>query len=216
MGKIAPSILAADFGKLGDQLVQIERAGAEMLHIDVMDGVFVPNISIGFPVIHSIRSYTRMVFDVHMMVQTPENYIKMAVDAGADCITVHQESCPHLHRVICQIKEEGCRAGAALNPATPLHMLEYVVKDVDMVLLMTVNPGFGGRTFIPGMIEKIRECRELFASKNCSPLLELEGGITLENAEECIRAGADILVAGSPVFRNDIQANIQKFNRMLL
>lgn len=214
MGSVAPSILAADFWKLGKQLVQIERAGAEMLHIDVMDGVFVPNISIGFPIIHSIRSYTQMVFDVHMMVQTPEDYIKMAVDAGADSITVHQESCPHLHRVICQIKEEGCKAGVALNPATPLHMLEYVVKDVDMVLLMTVNPGFGGQKFIPEMIDKIRECHELFIRKNCSPLLELDGGITLENARECIDAGADILVAGSSVFRNDIQTNIQKFNQM--
>lgn len=215
MGKIAPSILAADFGKLGDQLMQIERAGAEVLHIDVMDGVFVPNISIGFPVIRSIRSYTQMIFDVHMMVQNPENYIKMAAEAGADSITVHQEVCPHLHRAICRIKEEGCKAGVALNPATSLHMLEYVVKDVDIVLLMTVNPGFGGQSFIPEMIDKIRECHELFARKNCSPLLELDGGITLENAGECMQAGADILVAGSSVFRNDIQANIQKFNRIV-
>lgn len=215
MKKVAPSILSADFKNLGTQLVQLERAGADMIHIDVMDGAFVPNISLGFPVIHSIRSCTNMLFDVHLMLQNPGDFIKIAAESGADSITIHQEACTHLHRSIHQIKASGCKAGVALNPATSLQTLEYVVRDVDMVLLMTVNPGFGGQTFIAEMMEKIRDCRELFARKNCSPLLELDGGITLENAGECIRAGADILVAGSSVFRNNIEDNIRQFNQII-
>lgn len=212
---IAPSILSADFRKLGDQLAQIEQAGAEMIHIDVMDGVFVPNISLGFPVIQSIRSCTDMLFDVHLMVRHPEEFIKAAADSGADSITVHQEACTHLHRTIYQIKEAGCKAGVALNPTTSLQTLEYVIRDIDLVLLMTVNPGFGGQKFIPEMMEKIKDIRKWCEKKNSSVLLELDGGITLENAGECIRAGADILVAGSSVFCDDIKDNIKNFNKII-
>lgn len=215
MKRIAPSILSADFSQLGIQINQIKQAGAEMIHIDVMDGVFVPNISLGFPVIRSIRPCTDMMFDVHLMVQNPDKFVKIAADAGAESITVHQEACTHLYRTISQIKEAGCKAGVALNPATAIQTLEYVLKDIDIVLLMTVNPGFGGQTFISGMMEKIRDIRELCAKKGCNPLIELDGGITLKNAKECILAGADILVAGSSVFENDIQDNVKKFNQII-
>lgn len=215
MKRIAPSILSADFSQLGIQINQIKQAGAEMIHIDVMDGIFVPNISLGFPVIQSIRPCTDMMFDVHLMVQNPDEFVKIAADAGAESITVHQEACTHLHRTITQIKEAGCKAGVALNPATAIQTLEYVLQDIDIVLLMTVNPGFGGQTFISGMMEKIRDIRELCVKRGCNPLIELDGGITLQNAKECILAGADILVAGSSVFENDIQDNIKKFNQII-
>lgn len=209
---IAPSILSADFSKLGEQINEIEQAGVKIVHIDVMDGNFVPNISLGFPVIKSIRGCTDMMFDVHLMINDPDKFVKTAAESGADSITVHQEACTHLHRTICQIKEAGCKVGVALNPATSVNTLEYVIKDIDMVLLMTVNPGFGGQVFISEMMQKIKDVRELCEKKNCKLLLELDGGITLENAGECIKAGADILVSGSSVFRGNIQENIQKFN----
>lgn len=209
---IAPSILSADFSKLGEQINEIEQAGIKMVHIDVMDGSFVPNISLGFPVIESIRRCTDMMFDVHLMINDPDKFVKTAADSGADSITVHQEACTHLHRTIYQIKEAGCKVGVALNPATSVNTLEYVIKDIDMILLMTVNPGFGGQVFISEMMQKIKDVRELCEKKNCKLLLELDGGITLENAGECIKAGADILVSGSSVFRGNIQENIQRFN----
>jgi ribulose-phosphate 3-epimerase len=209
-GSIAPSVLSADFKCLGMQLKELEDAGIRRIHIDVMDGMFVPNLSIGFPVIRSIRSCTGMEFDVHLMVEEPEKFISVAADAGADSITVHQESCRHLSRTIHQIKESGCRAGVALNPATTAETLKYVVQDLDQVLLMTVNPGFGGQKFLPAMMEKIKEIRMFFQQMGCSPALELDGGITAENAKACVLNGANILVAGSAVFRGNIQENVRK------
>jgi len=215
MASIAPSILSADFKCLGKQLEEIEGAGVKQIHIDVMDGLFVPNISIGFPVIQSIRTCTDMEFDVHLMVKNPERFIYNAASAGASSIVVHQEACRHLPRTICQIKEAGCRAGVALNPATLTGTLKYVIQDVDQILLMTVNPGFGGQKFIPCMMDKIRECKNLCTELGCSPLIWLDGGITLENAEECIKSGADVLVAGSSVFSGDISGNLQSFQEIL-
>lgn len=211
MIRIAPSVLSADFKFLEKQLKEIENAGASRIHIDVMDGLFVPNISLGFPVIKSIRPCTDMEFDVHLMIENPERFIPDAAAAGADIITVHQEACRHLPRVLAQIKEAGCKAGVALNPATSIGTLKYVVHNTDQILLMTVNPGFGGQVFIEGMMGKVKECREFLNKTGCSPLIELDGGITAENAAECIRNGADILVAGSSVFQGDIQHNIQQF-----
>lgn len=180
-----------------------------------MDGVFVPNISLGFPVIKSIRSCTDMEFDVHLMIENPERFISDAAAAGADIITVHQETCRHLPRVLSQIKEAGCKAGVALNPATSVETLKYVVHNTDQVLLMTVNPGFGGQAFIADMIQKIKDCKKLLQDMDCNSLIELDGGITVENAAKCIRNGADILVAGSSVFCGDIQYNIRQFQTVL-
>lgn len=215
MKKIVPSILSADFSRIGSQIKELEQAGVDRIHMDVMDGHFVPNISFGFPVIQSLRACTEMLFDVHLMVQEPENCIRMAAEAGADIITVHVEACTHLHRTIQQMRQYGCKAGVALNPATPLQSLEYVVRELDVVLLMTVNPGFGGQTFIVEMLDKIARCRELLSSKQCSPSIELDGGITQNNAWECMNAGADILVSGSSIFHGDIRKNVESLTQAI-
>lgn len=215
MANIAPSILSADFKCLEKQLKEMESAGVGQIHIDIMDGHFVPNISMGFPVIQSIRSCTNMEFDVHLMVENPENFIHNAALAGATSITVHQEACTHLPRTIDQIKESGCKAGVALNPATLVETLKYVVQDVDQILLMTVNPGFGGQKFIPCMMDKIKECKEFCMKMKCNPLIELDGGITAENAAKCVQSGADILVAGSSVFSGNIYHNLKYFEGIL-
>lgn len=215
MHRIAPSILSADFKYLGKQLEEIEKTGVKRIHIDVMDGKFVPNIAIGFPVIKSIRSCTNMEFDVHLMVETPEKFIQDAVLAGADIITVHQEACKDLLRVIKQIKETGHRAGVALNPATPIETLKYVIQDINQILLMTVNPGFGGQKFIPCMMDKIKDCKNFIQKTGYSPVIELDGGITAENAAECIINGANILVAGSSVFNGNIKENSDQFQRAI-
>jgi ribulose-phosphate 3-epimerase len=212
IGQIAPSLLSADFKCLESQLKELEDIAIESVHIDVMDGQFVPNISIGFPIISSIRPCTDMEFDVHLMVEEPGRFIASAAEAGADTIIVHEEACRHLFRVIDQIKTAGCKAGVALNPSTPVETLKHVVKELDEVLLMTVNPGFGGQKFIPEMMDKIEESKRFFEGLGCSPILELDGGITAENAGECVRKGADILVAGSSVFNGNIQENILKIS----
>ena len=208
---LAPSVLAADFGKLGEAVQETEKGGARYIHLDVMDGAFVPSISFGMPVLSSLRGYTKQVFDVHMMVEDPGRYIEDIKKAGADLITVHQEACIHLDRVINQIKAAGCKAGVALNPATPISTLECVLDQVDLILIMTVNPGFGGQKFIPYTIEKVRALRGLLQERGLDTDIEVDGGVTPDNVRALMDAGANVFVAGSAVFKNDIGENVKRF-----
>ena len=196
--KIAPSILSADFAALGEAIARVEAAGADQLHVDVMDGRFVPNLTIGPPVIESIKKRTALPLDVHLMIEEPERYVEVYVRAGADLLTVHVETCAHLHRTVGRIREAGARPGVALNPSTLPGVLEYVMDDLDLVLVMSVNPGFGGQTFIPTAYAKLRQLRALVGRRPV--LLSVDGGVSLANAAELARAGADVLVAGSAIF----------------
>ena len=198
--EIAPSILAADFSCLGDGIRAVERGGAAMLHVDVMDGHFVPNISIGVPVVSSLRKATRLPLDVHLMIQNPEQYIPLFAEAGADMISVHQEATPHLDRALALIREHGCKPGAVINPATPVSMLSEVLGSVDHVLVMSVNPGFGGQKFIRGALEKIRQLKLTRERYNQAFRIEVDGGVGPENVADLVRAGAEILVAGTSIF----------------
>lgn len=211
MIKLAPSILAADFNILGEQIKLIEGTKAQYLHIDVMDGTFVPNISFGTPLISSIRKNSKLIFDVHLMVNEPIRLINDFKEAGADIITVHAEACTHLHGTIRKIKEMGLKAGVSLNPATSLNVLDYVIKDIDMVLIMSVNPGFGGQTFIPSSLEKIRALKEKAAKAGVDIDIEVDGGITPENVEDVLEAGANVIVSGTSIFHGDIKENISKY-----
>lgn len=208
---LAPSILAADFKKLGEEVSRVADAGAEYIHIDVMDGMFVPSISFGMPVVKSLRSCTDKVFDVHMMVEEPGRYARDMKEAGADLLCVHQEACCHLDRTIHQIKELGMKAGVALNPATPVSTLEYILDQVDMVLIMSVNPGFGGQKFIPYALEKIRALRQMLADRGLSVDIEVDGGVGLSNLTQVLDAGANVIVAGSAVFKGDAAENTRQF-----
>lgn len=203
MYKLAPSILAADFANLKRDIKLVEQAGAELLHIDVMDGHFVPNITIGPPVVKSLRKKCGMVFDVHLMISNPENYISEFAAAGADIITVHAEAATHLHRLIQMIKKEGCKAAVALNPATSLSVLDYVLEELDMVLIMSVNPGFGGQKFIGSSLQKIRELRNRIQNQGLSVDIQVDGGIGLDNIAEVASYGANVFVAGSAIFNSE-------------
>ena len=211
MNCLSPSILSADYTILGEQIKKMDEAGAQYVHIDVMDGQFVPSISIGLPVIKTIRKCTDRIFDVHLMIEEPIRYIDEFADAGADIITVHAESCKHLDRTIDAIKEKEIIAGVALNPATPLSAIEYVLPKVDMVLVMTVNPGFGGQKLIPYTVDKVRDLKKLIQSTGNKVDIEVDGGINLNNVREVMEAGANIIVAGSAVFNGDIENNVESF-----
>ncbi|MEH2957638.1 ribulose-phosphate 3-epimerase [Candidatus Merdisoma sp. JLR.KK006] len=215
MNKLAPSILSADFAALGEDVKKAEQAGAQYLHIDVMDGAFVPSLSLGFPVIQSIRKLTDMVFDVHLMICDPDRYIAEFAAAGADIITVHAEACPHLNRTIAAIKEQGVKAGVVLNPATPLTELEYILEDLDMVLLMTVNPGFGGQKYIESCTRKIQDLRKMITERGLDIDIEVDGGIKLNNVQKVLDAGANVIVAGSAVFGGDVEQNVKDFLEVL-
>lgn len=198
---VAPSILSADFARLGEEIRDVEQGGADFIHIDVMDGHFVPNLTIGPLVVEAVRPITELPLDVHLMIEAPDRYIPAFAKAGADILSVHVEACPHLHRTIQLIKEQGVKAGVVLNPHTPVQEIEHVLEDLDLVLLMTVNPGFGGQSFISSVLPKIRQVKEMAEQKGLADLLiEVDGGVNKNTARQCIEAGANLLVAGSAVY----------------
>jgi len=201
--KLAPSILSADFGRLGEQVAEASRAGSDYIHVDVMDGHFVPNLTIGAPVVAAIRPWTDLPLDVHLMIESPERQVKSFADAGADIITVHIEACSHVHRVIQHIKELGVRAGVSLNPATPLDTLMEILPELDLALVMTVNPGFGGQAFITGMLDKINRLRAEIDRRGLNTELEVDGGINKDTAPRAVKAGAQVLVAGAAIFNSE-------------
>lgn len=206
---IAPSILSADFARLAEEIAAVEEAGADLLHVDVMDGHFVPNLTVGPPIIESLKKVTKLPLDVHLMITNADAFISDFVDAGANYLTVHVEACPHLHRTIQSIKERGIKAGVTLNPATPIFSLQDILGDVDLVLIMSVNPGFGGQKFIPSVLKKIADARAMLDRINSHALLEVDGGVKVENTQEIVAAGATTLVAGSAIFsQRDYKATI--------
>lgn len=208
---LSPSLLSVDFNHIADHVACVKQAGAPYLHLDVMDGVFVPNISFGPPVIRCIRQITDQILDVHLMIEEPIRYLEDYQACGVDFVTVHAEACRHLNSTVSKIKSLGMKAGVALNPATPLSVLEYVLEDVDMILVMSVNPGFAGQAFIPSSIEKIRNVKQMLLAKNLHTDIQVDGGVTLDNVKEVIEAGANVIVAGSAVFRGDSSANVKAF-----
>ncbi|MCK5513709.1 MAG: ribulose-phosphate 3-epimerase [Deltaproteobacteria bacterium] len=216
MKKLAPSILSADFSRLGDEIKAVEEAGADYIHVDVMDGHFVPNITIGPLVVETIKNVTKLPLDVHLMISNPDKYIKDFIKAGSSILSVHAETCPHLQRTINHIRELGIKPAVVLNPSTSLSTLEYILEEVDMVLLMTVNPGFGGQKFISSMIPKIKKLRKLIDEKHLSVELEVDGGINLDNISKVVNAGADVIVAGSAVFKSkDCKETVMQMKKKL-
>ena len=215
MLKLAPSILSADFGHLAEDVKKIEEGGADYIHVDVMDGHFVPNISFGAPVMKCLNGKTELPYDVHLMIENPDIYIDDFVTPQTEYITVHQEACVHLHRTIQNIKSKGVKAGVSINPATPVSTLECILPDVDLVLIMSVNPGFGGQKFIPGALEKVRELAEIKRAKNLDFVIEIDGGITLDNISEVMEAGVEMAVAGSAVFKADnVVQRVKNFKKL--
>ncbi len=215
--RIAPSLLSADFSRLEDELKRVEKGGADLLHFDVMDGCFVPNITFGPLVIEALRNKTKLLFDVHLMIEKPENYIKRFVEVGGDIITIHVEACIHLQRTLRYIKQQGVKTGVALNPATSLHMLEYVLDELDTILIMTVNPGFGGQKFIPAMLPKIREVKKMVKERGLDIDIEVDGGINIKTAPLAVKAGANVLVAGTAIFeQSDVKRYIQMLRKSVL
>lgn len=208
MKKIAPSILSADFAKLGQEIQSVEKAGADWIHVDVMDGHFVPNITIGPPVVRSLKKITSKPLDVHLMIENPEKYILDFIDAGADIVSIHPESTPHTQRALSMIRKAGAKASVALNPATPLFVLDHIWDDLDMILLMTVNPGFGGQKFIPEMVNKIQNLKKKVERMNPDILIEIDGGVCSDNIEKLADAGVDVFVAGSAIFGHEDYATI--------
>lgn len=212
--KIAPSLLAADFSRLGDEVRRAEEAGADMLHFDVMDGHFVPNITFGPLVVKALRNKTSLPFDVHLMIQNPDNYIERFTQAGSDIITVHAEACPHLQRTVRYIKKKGVKVGVSLSPDTPFHAVEHILDDLDMILIMTVNPGFGGQEFLPAVLPKIRRARQVIGERGLNVDLEVDGGINVETAPLVVEAGANVLVAGTAIFgQPDYKRVIQEMRK---
>mgnify|MGYP001827329675 CR=1 FL=1 len=216
MNKLAPSILSADFARLGEEIQAVEEAGADYIHIDVMDGHFVPNITVGPLIVETAKAVTTLPLDVHLMISDPDRYVQDFIQAGSDLLSVHVETCPHLQRTLTYIRELGGRAAAVLNPSTPISTLEYVMDDLDMVLLMTVNPGFGGQKFIPTMLPKIMKMRALIDEKKLPIELEVDGGVNLENVSQISQAGADVVVAGSAVYKSaDCRATVRLMKKKL-
>ena len=214
MLKLAPSILSADFGHLAEDVKKIEEGGADYIHVDVMDGHFVPNISFGAPVMKCLNGKTDLPYDVHLMIENPDRYIEDFVTSQTEYITVHQEACVHLHRTIQNIKSKGVKAGVSINPATPVSTLECILPDVDLVLIMSVNPGFGGQKFIAGTLDKVRQLAEIKRARNLDFVIEIDGGITLDNIQEVMDAGVEMAVAGSAVFKaEDVVKRVKDFKK---